>query len=203
MPTEDNDPTQNPPGLSEEDVGKIVNAAVTSQLNRALPKALEAAGLKLPELIQAQLAAIKPPESPDDPAKPGKPGTKSDLEKTVQELAKKLEDAEKATKEAERQRIEAEQARRHDAAVTAFRSALQPKIRQELLDVAVSHWGSTEKRLTLSEDGSPLLRVKRAPYKGAPCLSPRRSRFCSRARRLSRSSRRPLRRRETAAHQDM
>lgn len=174
MPPEADETKTDPPspGMSEEDVGRIVNAAVTSQLKRILPTAVtEALGAaKLPDLIAQQFAALK---GADDGASDGegqkaKPGTKSDLERTVQDLAAKLEASEKKTQAAEQARIETEQARKLDAATTAFRSSLSTKLRPELLDVAVTYWGSAQKRLTLSPDGEPMLRVKRAPYKGAP-----------------------------------
>lgn len=172
MPDPDpNDKTkQDPPpaGITEEDVGRIVNSAVTSQLKRLLPTAIGEAmgGLKLDEQIAAAIAKVSPPP-PDDPKDKGK-GTKTDLEKRLEEMATKLETSEKRASDAEKLRLETEQARRLDAGTTAFRSALQAKLRPELLDVAVSHWGATQQRLKLAEDGSPLLRVKRAPYKGAP-----------------------------------
>lgn len=167
----DDDTKQDPPthaGLSEEDVGRIVNAAVTSQLKRLLPASISEAmgGLKFDDQINAALAKIQ--EKPADPPGSPKPANKSDLEKQLQELSAKLEAADAARAAADKARVETEQARQFDAANTAFRAALQPKLRPELLDVAVSHWGSTQKRLKLDEAGSPVLRVKRAPYKGAP-----------------------------------
>lgn len=174
MPNEEdpNKPKQDPPpsGMTEEDVGRIVNAAVTSQLKRLLPAAVTEAisGMKLPEMISAQVAAMKDPGEEEPTSGKPKNQPKSELEKQLQELAAKLEASEKATKEAERLRIETEQARRLDAGTTAFRTALSSKLRPELLDVGVSHWGTVQKRLTVNDDGTVLIRVKRAPYKGAP-----------------------------------
>jgi hypothetical protein len=134
-----------------------------------LPASIQEAmgGLKLDEQIGAALAKLQPPPPPEGD-KAAKPGTKNELEQQLKDLATKLEQAEAARVAADKLRLETEQARRLDAANTAFRAALQPKLRPELLDVAVSHWGSVQQRLKLDEAGSPVLRVKRAPYKGAP-----------------------------------
>jgi len=157
-----------PAAITEEDVGRIVNSAVTSQLKRLLPTAISEAigGLKLDEQISAALAKIQPP--PTDDKDKQKAGSKTDLEKRLEEMALKLEASEASRLAAEKQRIDTEQARKLDAANTALRAALQPKLRPELLEVAASHWGTVQGRLKLAEDGSPLLRVKRSPYKGAP-----------------------------------
>jgi hypothetical protein len=159
-----------PKPLTEEDVGRIVNAAVTSHLKRTL-----ATGL--PEAIKESLAAMNfgqqieetvkklVPQPADSAAKSkDKPGD-DEFKRQLQALGEKLEASERARAEAEKQRAEIEHQRMFDGALGKFRSAITKDVRPELLDVAVDHFS---KRLTLDEQGTPLLRVRRAPYKGAP-----------------------------------
>lgn len=155
-------------GLSEEDVGRVVNAAVTSHLKRTLGPAISEAfgGLKLDDKIAETIAKLipKPAEKAADDA--GKKTT--DIEKQYAELAAKLEATEKRANESERARIDTEQRSKFDSAYTKFRNLVQPKVKQEFVDVIVPHWARTEGRLKVLDDGSATLRVKRAPYKGAP-----------------------------------
>lgn len=166
-------------GLTEEDVGRIVNAAVTSQLKRMLPQAVTEAigGLKLGETINAQIKAALEASGGaggggDDGG--GKPGGKpaktpdNEYERKLKELADKLEATERKAQEEARLRSETEQARRQDAAMAQFRSALSSKLRPEMVDIALPHWATVQQRLKVGDDGAALLRVKRAPYKGAP-----------------------------------
>jgi hypothetical protein len=164
-------------------IGQIVNQAVTSQLKRGLGPAIgealkatkwdEVLAPSVNGLLDKYLDGVPNPDDGDgdtDPApKPGKTGKKSGndsaLEAQLQKLATELETERKARQAAETARTDAEQKRLLDGANTAFRNALQPKLRPDLLDVAVGHFGSG---LKVGEDGSALLRVKKAPYKGAP-----------------------------------
>lgn len=153
-------------------IGQTVNSAVTSHLKRSLSGAIaEGFGaLKLNETIAAEVAKLapaKPADGGDDDKTKGKGGKGTDpaIEQQLKDLATKLETSESARIAADKARVDAEQKRLLDGAVTQFRNGLQPKLRGELLDVAVGHFG---KELKLAEDGSPLIRVKRAPYKGAP-----------------------------------
>lgn len=162
-----------PRGLTEEDVGKVigpmVNGAVTNHLKKALPAAMAdaLAGLKLDEKI-AEAMKLATTKAPDDGGGSGGGKKKTELEAQFAELAGKLEAAEKRALDAERARQDTEAKRQQDAALAAFRAAVAPKVRPELLDVAVSHWATVEGRLKVGEDGTPTVRVRRAPYKGAP-----------------------------------
>lgn len=154
-------------------IGQTVNSAITTHLKRSLPGAVAEGfkSLNIAETIAtevAKLAPAKPAEGGDDDGKgkgKGKGSTDPVIEQQLKDLATKLEASEAKATAADKARVEAEQKRLLDGATTAFRNALQPKLRPELLDVAVGHFG---RDLKLAEDGSPLYRVKRAPYKGAP-----------------------------------
>lgn len=159
-------------GLSEEDVGRVVNAAVTSHLKRALGPAITEAfgGLKLDDKIAELIAKAvpKPKDGEGEGAGTGGKGKQTDLEKQFADLSAKLEATEKRATDAERSRIETEQKSKFDNAFTSFRNLVQPKLKPEFLDVVVPHWARTEGRLKVGDDGAATLRVKRAPYKGAP-----------------------------------
>lgn len=186
----DNDPASgggfSAGGFSEEQqaaIGSIVNSAITNHLKRSLgPQIAEALkatkwdemlGPSVTGLIDKYLEDLPDPDAApeDDQAdpksgkRPGKRGADSAVEQQLQKLATDLENERKARSAAEQATKEAEQKRLMESANTAFRNALQPKLRADLLDVAVGHFGHA---LKVAEDGSPLLRVKRAPYKGAP-----------------------------------
>lgn len=152
-------------------IGNIVNQAANHQLKRmlapAVGEALKTINWKETLAPIVTELAPKPSTTEEDESGKGKggKGKEAAFEQQFKDLATKLENAEKRADAAERARAEAEQKRLLDSATTAFRNALQPKLRDDLLDVAVSHFG---REIKLAEDGTPVMRVKRAPYKGAP-----------------------------------
>lgn len=155
--------------LTEEDVGRMVNAAITSHLKRSQTETNKLitesiAGLKIDDKLSELVKQIKPVVEPDkDPS-----GKKGEMERQLQDLASKLELSEKRAQAAESARIEADNKRRFDNAMVEFRSMLQPKVRGELLNVAANNWALIEQRLKVAEDGSSTLRIKRSQYKGGP-----------------------------------
>ena len=158
--------------LNEEDVGKIVNSAVTSQLKRMLaPSITEAlAGLKLDEKIASLIPKTAPPGDSskgdgDAGGTHGQISTKA-LQQQLSALQEKLENEQKARAAAEQQRTEIELRSRTDSAKNAFRGHLAPKVKPDVLDVVVEHF--SQRFLKLDASGNPTLTVKRAPYKGAP-----------------------------------
>ena len=157
--------------LTEEDIGKIVNAAVTSQLKRAIPNAI-AESLKtvdwsgtLGTIVDEKLKTFQPP-APEKGQE--SEGSKADpkIEAQLRAMSEKLEASERRAKEAEDARAQVELQRQRDAGISAFRSKVSEKVRPELLDVFVEHFAG--KRLELDEKGNPLFSVKRSPYRGAP-----------------------------------
>jgi hypothetical protein len=153
------------PGLSDEqktEIGQIVNAAVTSQLGRALPKALE--GLKLGETIAELVKKAMPePAPPPDPNKT--PDNKPDpkvvaLEENLKSISEKLKAADERAAAAERKSKE-------DGARLSLRGALEKHVRPEALDMVSKLLFDAEKRVTFDENGNPLFGIRRAPYAGA------------------------------------
>ena len=169
------DGNKTPKPLTEEDVGRIVNSAVTAQLKRSLPQAVTEAvtGLKLDEQIGAAVAKLQSPKLEPPAGGEGDDGgsgrvTTKDLQKQITTLSEKLEASEKKATAADQQRVEIEQRVRFDRGLTAFRSGVQQHVKSDLLDVFVEHHGRTKGRLKVDENGNATLTVKKPPYKGAP-----------------------------------
>ena len=160
-------------------IGAIVNSAVTTHLSRIDfgAKVTESLGkVEWAKVLTEPLKTLIPQTDSgsggggdDDPSK-GKGGGKGKggdpaLEQQLQKLATDLENERKARTLAEQATKDAETKRQLDRANAEVRNALQPKLRDDLLSVAVGHFG---KSLKLDDKGNALLSVKKAPYKGAP-----------------------------------
>lgn len=171
---EEGTPNESTP-LTEEQVGNIVNSAVTAHLKKAVPRAItEAIGaLKIDEQISAAVAKLAPSEKEpkgaqnDDDASGGRVTTK-DLQRQLSSLQDKLDASERKAQDLERQRIEVEQGARMSAALTAFRNGVQSHVKPELLEPFVDYFARGRGLLKVDDQGAPTLTVKRAPYKGAP-----------------------------------
>lgn len=174
MAGSENESQESKQGLDEEAIGKIVNAAVTSHLKRMIPNAITESlktidwGGTLGTIVDEKLKSFQPATSSKDESGSEGAAGKTDpaIEKQLRTLSEKLEASERRAAKAEEERQQIETQRQRDAAVGAFRSAVQAKVKPELLDVFVDHY--TTKRLSLDEKGNPLFTVRKAPYKGAP-----------------------------------
>lgn len=155
----------------QAELGKIVNAAVTSQLKRGLGPAIGEAlktvnwaeTLKLDEAISGRLdQLLKEEEKPTEQQQVAtKPDPKvSALEAKVQELTKTLQQQADEVKSAK-------EAARNEKALSDLKGILGSHVRPEALDIAASHLFLAQKRVTFDEQGNPLFTVKRAPYAGA------------------------------------
>lgn len=160
-------------------VGQTVNSAVTNHMSRNLGKGISEAlkGLNWGEVLGPEIAKLAP--KGDDSGGKGGGGTGADdgkgkaggdpvLQQQLSKLAGELEKERQARQESDRLRLETENQRRVDQATTELRGLLQPKLRPELLDVFLRDLTVGQKRLTVGEDGKATLKVKKAPYKGAP-----------------------------------
>lgn len=155
--------------LSEEEVGKLVNAsvnaAVTSHLKRSLgPAITEALGsLKLDEKIAAALKAQPAPEpQPGGQNEPPKPDPR------IAALEARYADLEKHYKAEQEARTAAELKSRETAARGALRTALEPHITGAQLDIASRYLFDAQQFVTFDDDGTPLVKSKRAPMRGMP-----------------------------------
>jgi hypothetical protein len=158
-----------PKVLTEEDVGRIVNAAVTSQLKRAIGPAI-AEGMKsvdwaatVKPLFESFVADLPEDDHSDgapDNGAPSKPDPKiAALEAKISDLTTKLtEDAAKLEK--------AQREARDKDAMAALKSALASHVKPEALDMAAQLLFTAQKRVTVDEQGNPLFMVRKAVYAG-------------------------------------
>lgn len=168
-------PTDTPKALTEEDVGRIVNAAVTSHLKRSLSSSLpdaikdSLAVMNFGQQIEETVKRLLPQQPTDDKSKDDKkPPKDPEFQRQLQDMATKLEASERRYKESEQLRNKIESQRRFDAARTSLTSALKDKAHPDFLDDWVNKLALVEKRLKVADNGDATLRVKRSPFKGAP-----------------------------------
>lgn len=174
MPTP-NDPTggsQNDPnaednkqtGIDPTEIANLVNSAVTAQLKRALPKALEGVTQTLNEAIKQQLGELKLPaksedEEPKDKAARPNPEL-LDLRQKYEAMQAKLSDA-------EAKRETAEKKRRDDKAYSDLRGALlKGGVRPDMLEDLADLLFHGRKQVQFDDDDQPLLKVKFSRSKG-------------------------------------
>jgi hypothetical protein len=141
-----------------DEIGRMVNAAVASKLEKAVAKAI--AGLDIGAQIKSAMAESVPKEAPEEKKGEGK------LEAQIKRLAEELEGQRKATAGAEEARKKSESDRSLDLARNAFKSQIAGAVKPELLEFAAEHFGG--KLISLGEDGKPVFSVRKAPYTGAP-----------------------------------
>lgn len=150
-------------------VGNMVNGAVKSELRKAVPGAITEGlkGINWKDTLGPSLTELlpKPPENGSDKG-PGGGEPKPDpriaaLEASNAELKKNFEASEKARKDAEI-------ASRDQEAFSNLRTALQPHIKDGLLDMVARDLFHGQKRISFDDNGRPLLTVKKAAFPGAP-----------------------------------
>lgn len=150
-----------PTYVTAEEVGNIVNAAVTNHLKRALPKEFETLRTgfvaeldkKLGELAKAKESAV-----PEDKGKPSP---------EVAALQTRLAELERTNKEFADKADKAEKARREEAAFGSLRAALGKSVRPEMLEIATKVVRA-DGLISFDESGQPLFRVRRSPGAGMP-----------------------------------
>lgn len=177
-------------GITEEDVGRIVNAAITAHNKRneaAQKTAIQTAvteglkGIPWKDVLTPVLSELRGggegggKGAPAGGDKGGAGGTEKDpqlhaLERTVKDLSDKLEKSEKARTDGDVERARIEQARRFDGGVQQLQSLLKGKLHELYADDAIDRWTKIDERLKVDENGVATLRVKRAAFKGAPEL---------------------------------
>ena len=147
----------------------MVTGAVKNHLKKALPQALAMAlgELKLDEKF-ASLESKLAPAKPADPAPGEGKQPPSDVDKKFAALESQLAEEKAARSAAEKARQDAEDHRSFENARGALRTALEGSAKKEYLDDWVDRLTLIDKRLSVAEDGTPLLKVRHIPYKGQP-----------------------------------
>ncbi len=161
MPTDDDSSTESAPKyITAEEIGTIVNAAVTSHLKRSMGSAIEAAMKPvLDKLAAAPAPAPAVTEETD--------GRRKKQDPEMLAMATQLADLQK-TLQSERDRvIAAERRGREDRAYNDLRTTLEGKVRPDLLDVVTKHLFHVEKLVEVDDTGNALFRAQHVPYTGA------------------------------------
>lgn len=154
--SQDATPPADGAGFDEQKVAQLVNAAVTSQLKRVLPKAIADATAPLVEQFKTQIAEVIPKQPEQQPA-PGE--KKPDPELTA--MARKVQEMERLVKSEREAREKAEKTRRDDKTFADLKQHLtDAKVRPEMVDFLAKVLFYADKRVDFDEDGTPLLRVK-------------------------------------------
>lgn len=167
MPHEHDDGSQNPSDsqpkfVTSDEIGNIVNSAVTAHLRRFTEK-------QLPEVLAGALKPITEKLNAPPPPPPEDDGRKKSKQQDPELLAmaKKVEDMEKALASEKERVAAAERKAREERAYSELRGSLEGKVRPELLDMVAKHLFVVEGRVETDETGTALFRSTRVPYTGA------------------------------------
>ncbi len=165
----DKDKPDQPKALTEEDIGRIANAAITSQLKRLNldGKITEAiGGLKLDEKFTTFAETIKASLNPKPEKGDPKPGADSEVQRQVAKLAEDLEKERGLRVAAVQESENIKRSHEFGTARQRLYEGLKPHASETLHDVWVDHL-IHHKRLKV-EDGTPLLEVEYSVAKGMP-----------------------------------
>jgi hypothetical protein len=153
-----------PDYVTKEEMGGIINAAITSHLKRALPKTItEALGPALETALAPLREKLDKPAAPQDPADKGK----DQPDPEVVSLKKKLEDALASMKVAQ-DAAETEKRKSDEQALRgAFRTEIAGKVRPEAVEdvVDLCFFRNLIKR---DDQGRPTFTWRSALSKGMP-----------------------------------
>lgn len=142
-----------------------MNSAVTAQLKRALPKALEGVTQTLNEAIAKQLGELKLPAKPEDEEPKDKAKDRPNPE--LIDLRQKYEAMQAKLTEAEAKREAAEKKRRDDKAYSDLRGALSKGgVRPDMLEDLADLLFHGRKQVQFDDDDQPMLKVKFSRGKG-------------------------------------
>lgn len=148
--------------INAEDVAKIVNQAVTSQLSRMLPKAIEGVLPTLTKTVSEQVAAT---------AKPPEPVQKPDESRPSPELLalqRQIADLQTANKASEERAQLVERKAREDAAYGELRTELARHIKTDFVDIVAKSLYYADKRVEFDDAGKPLFKAMIPSYQGGP-----------------------------------
>lgn len=151
--------TPAPKYVTEEQIGNVVNAAVSSHIKRFTEK-------QLPQMFEAALKPISdklnapPPPAPEGEEKKG--NNKQDPQ--IAALQQQLEDFKRQAREAEERRVASERKSREDGAFSALKSALTPHVRPEMLDALAGYMFKVQGAVEVPEDGEPVFKTSRSQF---------------------------------------
>jgi hypothetical protein len=152
--------TPDPQYVTADQIGNIVNAALTARLPKMLQPAIEAALAP----ITAKLSAPPPtPPSGDD----GDDKKKSKQTPEMAAMAKQIEDLTKGITAEREARAAAEKKQKEDRAYNELRQSLEGKVRPEFVDILAKNLFQVEGRVSFGDDGAILFKSSKAPYVGA------------------------------------
>lgn len=154
--------------MTAEELGNMVTGAVKNHLKKMLPESLTAAlaGLKLDERFASLETKLAAPPAPQQT--PASEPHRTELEKKLAAIEAQLAEEKTARALAENARIQADEARAFDGARLALRNALKDKAGEDYLDDWVDRLSVIDKRLSVSEDGKPMLKVRHSAHKSIP-----------------------------------
>lgn len=160
-----------PKALTEEDIGRIANAAITSQLKRLNldGKITEAiGGLKLDEKFTTFAETIKASltQQPKTDKTEAKPQLDPELQRQITKMAEDLDKEKTARLAAVQESDQMKRSHEFGTARQRLYESLKPHASESLHDVWVDHL-IHHKRMKV-EEGVPLLEVEYAPVKGMP-----------------------------------
>lgn len=136
--------------LTEEDVGRIVNSAVTAHLKRELPKAIGGA------LTPALEAALKPIQEHLAKVPQGEQPEAGKQSPELAALKRQLEEQTKIIEVERSARLDAEKRQRLDHAKSAVLGHIDASVKPELKEFLSDYLFN---RVEFDESGSPLIRV--------------------------------------------
>lgn len=159
-----------PKPLTEEDVGRILNAGITNHLKRLNldGKIAEAiGGLKLDEKLNGLIESLKKPATDPSGSGDGQPGKPDpEIQRQLSKLAEDLEKEKAARQAAIAEAAEMRRSHEFGTARQKLYESLKPHASETLHDVWVDNL-IHHKRLKV-EEGTALLEVEFAPAKGMP-----------------------------------
>ena len=155
----DEEGSDQPKYVTSDELGQMVNAAVTAQLKRGLSKVTD----DFKKELATQLAALKPSKEEHEETKKS---SKQDPELAA--LQRSLAETQAAMKASEERAVAAEKQRREDKAFADLRTHLSTQLKPEMVDIAAEHLFYARKRVEFDENGNPLFKAKRSPGGGLP-----------------------------------
>lgn len=164
MPNDDQGQSQETPAIkyvTADEIGNIVNSALTARLPRMLAPALEAALKPLTDKLNAAPPASPPPADDEDGKKKGKQSPE------LLAMAQQLEELKKGIVDRDAKVEAAEKKAREERSYNELRGSLEGKVRPELLDMVAKHLFVVEGRVETDETGTPLFKSTKVPYTGA------------------------------------